>query len=85
MAEDLEQFRENFIANYVDKSLDRLLDLRNAIKRAMTPKEIDQLIQVEQSTVLAIMGLTLIEEEEVHNEKNEEDDPGSTTIPAPVA
>jgi hypothetical protein len=45
------QFKLNFVEGYIDKSLDRLLDLRNAIKKATSIPEVKALLNAEQAYI----------------------------------
>jgi len=45
------QFKLNFVEGYIDKSLDRLLDLRNAIKGANSIPEVKALLDAEQAYI----------------------------------
>lgn len=45
--EALAQFKEQFVQKYIHVSLDRLLDLKNAIQKAETMSEVDKLAMAE--------------------------------------
>jgi len=68
MGEDtnLGQFKQSFVEGYIDKSLDRLLDLRNAIKRATSHSEVKALLDAEQAYIKRYYNIV-----EVQNEKKE--------------
>ncbi len=46
---NLAQFKQSFIEGYIDTSLDRLLDLRNAVKDAKSYVEVKALLDAEQA------------------------------------
>jgi len=48
---ELEEFKQNFIKGYIDTYLDRLLDLRNIIKRAKTYDEIVKALDDEKKAL----------------------------------
>ena len=45
--EALAQFKEQFVQKYIHVSLDRLLDLKNAIQNAESMSEVDRLASAE--------------------------------------
>lgn len=55
MNKELEEFKENFIKGYIDPYLDRLLDLRNIIKRAQTYEEITTALDNEKNTLKKVV------------------------------
>lgn len=54
---DLEQFKTTFIQGYINTSLDRLLDLRNAVKNATTYEAIKAIMEAEQTTMRKLYGI----------------------------
>jgi len=81
---NLEQFKVEFTRDYVDRSLDRLLDLRNAVKTAQTPEAINALIHMERTTVLHDMGIEVKPRKkdatkEIHSPDSEEGKEDNTT------
>jgi hypothetical protein len=54
---NLEQFKKDFTEGYIDTSLDRLLDLRNALRRAASTEEVRALMNAEQVFVMNFYGL----------------------------
>lgn len=74
---NLEQFKIEFTRDYIDRGLDRLLDLRNAVKGVQSTAEMSKLIQTERVTVLHDMGIELKPRKkdatkEVHDPNSEE-------------
>jgi len=59
---DLEQFKQQFVEGYIDPYFDRLLDLRNAIKKAESFDEIRDLMEKEQDFLRREFGLVKAEE-----------------------
>lgn len=48
---ELETFKKEIISGYVDRYIDRLLDLRNIIKRAKNYEEIARALENERKVV----------------------------------
>ncbi|MBU2395811.1 MAG: hypothetical protein KKH70_20950 [Gammaproteobacteria bacterium] len=65
---NLEQFKNDFTEGYINTSLDRLLDLKNALRKATSTEEVRTLMNAEQAFVMNFYGL---ERKKVVHEKAE--------------
>ena len=79
----LEQFKEDFIKGYIDESLNRLLDLRNAIKKATTRPEIKVLLNAERAFVKRYYTSEVNDEEKTGHTPTEYEDTTDKHTAAP--